>query len=130
MRIAIPSTDRNGLDSYVEEHFGRAQYYTIIDIDEKEKKIINVKTIETPFTEHGPGDIPNWLHSNNVDLVLALGMGPRAVSFFETLGIKVITGVTGKIKDVIDNFLRGTLQTIEWKHEHEHGQHEHKHQHF
>ncbi len=128
MKIAIPSTDKHGLESYVEEHFGRARYYTIIDVDEKEKKIINVETVETPFIEHGPGDIPSWLHSKNVDVVLALGMGPRAVNFFESFGIKVITGVTGKIKDVVDGFLNGTLQTIEWKHEHY--EHEHGHHHM
>ena len=127
MRIAIPSVDNKGLESYVEEHFGRAKFYTFVDVDPKIKEIKDVRVLEVPFLEHGPGDIPNWIKENGADVVLALGMGPRAVDFFETLGVHVVTGVTGKISDVVRAYLEGTLQTIEWagygQHEGRHGHH-------
>jgi|GEM_PF-5031206 len=35
---------------------------------------------DVPFAEHGPGDLPNWLHPQGVDVVLTWGMGPRAMA--------------------------------------------------
>jgi len=123
MNIAIPSQDTSGLEGFVEEHFGRARYYTIIEVEKRE--IQRVRVVETPYTEHGPGDIPNWLKSLDVDVVLALGIGPKAISHFENLGIKVIRGVTGNIRDILRDFLKGELKTIEWKKpEKGHGRHE------
>lgn len=130
MRIAIPSKDKKGLDSFVEEHFGRARFYTFVDIDDETKEIKKVEAIETPFESHGPGDIPHWVKDNGASVVLALGMGPRAVSFFEQLGVHVVTGVVGRIGDVIKDFISGTLKTVEWKppeHEREHRGHVHGH---
>ena len=37
-------------------------------------------------------------------------MGHRAVGFFQQYGIDVIMGVTGKIDDVIQKILNGTLE--------------------
>ena len=34
-RIVIPTDDKSGLEAHLTEHFGRAPYYTILDIDEK-----------------------------------------------------------------------------------------------
>jgi len=126
MRIAIPTQGTAGLDDQVEEHFGRAQHYTLIDIENGE--ITDVQVLDVPYAEHGPGDLPNWLHSQGVDVVLAWGMGPRAVEFFEQLGIEVITGATGRVREVVEGYLRGSLETIEWVEPEGHGRgHRHRH---
>ncbi|OYT25316.1 MAG: hypothetical protein B6U95_09650 [Thermofilum sp. ex4484_82] len=54
MKIAIPSVDDKGLDSFVEQHFGRAKYYTIIEL--KGKEIEKIEVIENPFIRHSPGE--------------------------------------------------------------------------
>ena len=33
-RIVIPTEDKSGLEAHLAEHFGRAPYYTIVDLDE------------------------------------------------------------------------------------------------
>ncbi|MCD6132298.1 MAG: dinitrogenase iron-molybdenum cofactor [Candidatus Hydrothermota bacterium] len=114
MKIAIPSKGPKGLLEEVEEHFGRAEYYTIVEVSDN-KEITRVQVEKTPFTSHGPGDIPNWLKSLGVDLVIARGMGHRAVDFFNQLGIQVVTGANGMIKDIVDAYLKGTLVVEEWK---------------
>ena len=120
MRIAIPTQGTAGLDDRVEEHFGRARYCTLIDIENGE--ITDTEVLDVPSAEHGPGDLPNWLHSQGADAVLAWGMGPRAVEFFEQLGIEVVTGATGGVRDVVEGFIRGNLETIEWVEPEGHGE--------
>lgn len=104
MRIAI-STDSD----YVSAHFGRCPSYTIVDIEDG--KVLNRQLIENP--EHSPGFLPGFLSSQGVDCVITGGMGMRAQSLFAEKNIQTITGVTGKIVDVIDQFLKGTLEAGE-----------------
>ncbi|NPA74810.1 MAG: dinitrogenase iron-molybdenum cofactor [Euryarchaeota archaeon] len=114
MKIAVPSTGPEGLDSEVSMHFGRTPYYTFITVENGVIK--NVESVPTPFEEHGPGDIPNFIKENNGDIVIAYGMGQRAVQFFNQLGIKVILGAYGRVGDVVNAFLKGNIKTEEnWK---------------
>lgn len=107
LRIAIPSTDDKGLESYVEEHFGRAQFYTIVEIEGSEIK--SVTSLKSLYVEHSPGDIPRFLKENNVDVVLVNRIGRRALTFFDSMGIQVFSGYSGKIRDVIKSFLSSQL---------------------
>lgn len=110
MRIAIPSKDSKGLESEVCEHFGRAKYFTFIDIENGNIK--DVEVVEVPFDEHNPGDLPDLIREHNGELVLAYGMGRRAMAYFESLGIRVTTGGYGKIKDVVRGFIHQSLSLI------------------
>jgi len=119
-KIAVPTRGKAGLDDQVEEHFGRARHYTLIDVEDG--KIVKTEVLDVPFDEHGPGDLPNWLHSQGAEAVLAWGMGPRAVEFFEGLGIEVVTGATGPVRAVVAGYINGNLETIEWVEPEGHGQ--------
>ena len=124
MRIAIPSVDDRGLESEVSEHFGRARFYTFIDVEDGEIK--NVKVIDLNTEGHGPGDLPNFVKENGGEVVVAYGMGSRAVDFFNQLGIKAITGAYGRIFDVIQALLDGNLLVDDnWKEHGEFGKEEH-----
>ncbi|AGB04325.1 hypothetical protein AciM339_0437 [Aciduliprofundum sp. MAR08-339] len=67
MKIAVPSTGPDGLESEISMHFGRAPYYTFVKIENGEIK--NVETIAVPFAEHGPGDLPNFIREHGGDCV-------------------------------------------------------------
>ncbi len=43
-------------------------------------------------------------------VVLAYGMGRKAIDYFNQLGIEVVTGAYGKIKDVVEAFIRQVLE--------------------
>lgn len=101
MKIAI-STDGD----FVSAHFGRCPTFTVVDI--KDGKIMNKETVENPG--HQPGLIPQFLHQKGVECIVAGGMGMRAVGFFDEIGIKTVVGVSGKIEEVIDKLLKGTLE--------------------
>jgi predicted Fe-Mo cluster-binding NifX family protein len=100
MRIAI-STEGNE----VSPHFGRCPAFTIVEV--ADGKVVGRGVIPNPG--HQPGFIPQFLHEKGVRLIVAGGMGPRAVALFEDLGMEAILGVGGNVDDVIDRFLSGSL---------------------
>ena len=126
MRIAIPCSNNNGLKSEISMHFGRSPYYAFVDVEEN--KIKNFEIVPVPFAEHGPGDLPNFVKENGGGVVIAYGMGGRAVDFFNQLGIDVITGASGRVEEVVDDFLKGRIEVDkDWKSKEEFGHHESSH---
>jgi predicted Fe-Mo cluster-binding NifX family protein len=101
MRFAI-STD----SGMVSEHFGRCPEFTLVDVEDN--KVIKKEVVANPG--HVTGFIPKFLHERGVECIIAGGMGWRAQGFFDEFGIKTIVGVTGKVDDVIDMLLKGTLK--------------------
>lgn len=96
IRIAIPSLDNQGLGSLVSEHFGRCPYFTLAEIEDNTIKSIAV--IDNPLAHnHAPGQIPAFIHQQGATVILAGGMGHRAVTFFEQYGLEVVTGATGTV---------------------------------
>ncbi len=109
MRIAFSTESKEGLKSIISYHFGRCKYYTIVDIDENNqvKKVID---IDNPYVNnHGPGVVPQFIKEQNVDVMIAGGMGARAADFFKQFNIKVATGAEGTVEESLKLFLNGKL---------------------
>jgi len=70
MRIAIPVAQER-----LSQHFGHCDHFAILDIDDNLKKVINRSDAAPPA--HAPGILPEWLHGNNVNVIIAGGMGRR-----------------------------------------------------
>jgi len=104
MRVAI-STDGDN----VAAHFGRCPSYTIVDIEEN--KVVDTQVIDNPG--HMPGAIPQLMSEMDVNVMIAGGMGPRAINFFNEYDIQTVVGIDGKIDDVIEALLAGTLKGAE-----------------
>ena len=85
MRIAIPVTQ-----GMLDPHFGHCRSFALIDVDRDEKKILASETVDAPA--HEPGLLPAWLAEKGANLVLAGGMGSRAIQLFVDNGIEVIVG--------------------------------------
>jgi Mrp family chromosome partitioning ATPase/predicted Fe-Mo cluster-binding NifX family protein len=83
VKIAIPLAEGTLCN-----HFGHCEQFALIDL--RGKNIIQ-KVMVTP-PPHEPGLLPRWLGEKGVDLIIAGGMGQRAVSLFNERGIKVLTG--------------------------------------
>ncbi len=80
---------------------------------------------------HERGAFPTWLHENGATVILAGGMGPRAVQMFEQFGIQVVAGVGGEDPQaVVKAFLSGDLvstgETCSGGHLHACGDHGHE----
>lgn len=59
---------------------------------------------------HEPGVLPAWLHKLGAGVIIAGGMGGRALSLFEYNGIKVVTGASaGEPEELVSSYLDDTL---------------------
>lgn len=92
----------------VSPHFGRAPQFTLIRVDNG--KLIEKRIVSNPG--HTIGNIPKFMHENNVDFMLTGGMGYRAKEFFNEYNIETITGVEGLIDDIIKDILKGNIKNI------------------
>jgi ATP-binding protein involved in chromosome partitioning len=91
-------------------HFGHSRHFGIFSTSGKE--ILDEKYLEPP--PHSPGVLPAWLMEHGVQVVLAGGMGQRAIGRFEEAGIKVVCGVpVGPAREMVSAYLEGTLSSGE-----------------
>ena len=103
MKIAIPLTARR-----LSGHFGHCEQFALIEADPASKQILN-QTLVTP-PPHEPGVLPRWLHDQGVQVVIAGGMGRRALDLFAQNGIAVHAGAPGETpENVARAFLGGAL---------------------
>ncbi len=108
--IALATEDDKGLEATLSQHFGRCPYYIVVSTDGEEAT--DVKTVQSPFFErHGqPGEVPNFIKGLGADVIIAGGMGPKAIGFFTELGIEAITGASGRVSDVLKDYFKGQLR--------------------
>ena len=103
-------------------HFGGAEAFALYSVDETTGEVGERRVMSPP--EHGRGVFPVWLRQQGAEVVLAGGMGPRAIDIFAHQGIEVVLGVAGTDPDeVVQQFLSGTLVTS-GEPCHEHGFHD------
>ncbi len=86
MKIAIPV--ENGR---LAPHFGRCPEMMLFTIGDRTRHVVAEQVLETP--PHEPGLYPAWLKARGADVVLAGGMGRRAIALFEQAGISVVVGM-------------------------------------
>jgi predicted Fe-Mo cluster-binding NifX family protein len=79
-------------------------------VEVEDNQILKKETLVPP--PHEPGVLPSWLHQLGTNVVIAGGMGQRAVSLFDEKGIKVVTGApTLEPEELVNSYLNQTLQT-------------------
>ena len=101
MKIAIPVAEGR-----LTAHFGHAAEFAIVHVENQE---IREKELLTP-PPHEPGVLPRWLHELGVEVIVAGGMGQRALSLFGENGIKVVTGAPSLTpEELVHQYLTNTL---------------------
>lgn len=99
-KIAVPVEGEK-----VSVHFGHAPEFKIYSVEDQ--KIISEKIIENPG--HQPGLLPKLLHEAGADIIIASGMGQKAISIFEENNIKVICGAAGSAEAAVKSYLAGNI---------------------
>jgi predicted Fe-Mo cluster-binding NifX family protein len=101
MKFAIPLA--NGK---LTAHFGHCQEFALIDVEKNEIK--NKQVLVPP--PHEPGVLPKWLNQQGANVVIAGGMGPRAIELLNQAGIKVVTGAPVEMPEtLVRNYLNNSL---------------------
>ncbi|HDM90614.1 MAG: dinitrogenase iron-molybdenum cofactor [Candidatus Hydrothermota bacterium] len=109
MRIAFTADEPKGLDSVISYHFGRCPYFVIVELDGRDVK--KIENIENPSAEsHAVGELPQLMNQLGVNIIVTGGMGPKAQEYFAQFGIQPITGAYGKVRDVLEEIIEGTLR--------------------
>jgi predicted Fe-Mo cluster-binding NifX family protein len=107
MKIGI-SAAGPGLDTDIDPRFGRCQYFIIVDPD-----TMQFEAVENPgaMAAGGAGiSTAQMIAGRGVATVLTGNCGPNAYQVLSAAGIKVITGVSGKVREAIQDCKSGKLQ--------------------
>jgi predicted Fe-Mo cluster-binding NifX family protein len=109
MRIAVSADNKQGLDSVVSPHFGRCPHYILVDVEGHD--VTGIQEVDSPFYgHHQPGQVPGFINSLGADVMLAGGMGGRAIMFFQQYGIEGVTGAYGTVRQSVERYLGGELR--------------------
>ena len=95
-RIAIPTKELGGLEDVVSAVFGRANSFTIVDVEEGVIK--NVKVLKNPAVtyQHGAGPIVvKMLIDDGVNTVVAAEFGPGVLTLLDQHKVTRITVSAG-----------------------------------
>lgn len=105
MKIAIPVAQGR-----LTAHFGHAAEFAIVHTENQEIK--KKELLQPP--PHEPGVLPQWLDELGVGVIIAGGMGQRAIGLFGERGIKVVTGARDlRPEELVQEYLTRTLVTGE-----------------
>lgn len=101
--IAIPCQG-----SHVSAHFGHAPQFAFFQVNEGDGSIVNEEVKDAP--PHEPGVLPRWLVENGANVVLAAGVGGRAVELLNEAGVDVKVGIQASDpREAVEGFLKGAL---------------------
>ena len=105
MKIAVPM-----LEGRLSPHFGHCPEVALVEVDLQAKTILGKQVIPAP--PHEPGRFPGWLRAQGADIVIAGGIGQRALQLFAQAGVQVIVGAPSDTPEaMVAAWLQGRLQT-------------------
>ena len=103
MKFAIPLAEGK-----LTAHFGHCQEFALVEVEDNQIK--NKETLVPP--PHEPGVLPKWLHDLGANVIIAGGMGARALDLFTQNDIKVVVGASALApEELVKQYLDNTLQT-------------------
>ena len=103
MRFAVPMAQGK-----MSLHFGHCESFALISVEDG--KVTGREDVQPPA--HEPGALPRFLAARGVNVVIAGGMGRRAIGLFGENGIEVVVGAARKEpEDLVRDYLAGTLES-------------------
>lgn len=123
-RVIVPTEDQQGLNARLAEHFGRAPYYTIVELENSE--VSNVKTVPN-VGEHagGMGFSHDHILEHKPTALIVYGMGPRGLTSFQDAGVAVLKANADTVSEVISAYKNDALPELTEGCEHAHHKDEH-----
>lgn len=108
MKVAISSSGTT-LESNVDPRFGRCPYFIIYDTDSGIFSYIENQ--ERQATEGGGIKVAQMILNMKVDSVITGNIGPNAYGVLSAALIEVYSGVSGTVKNAINRFKNGELES-------------------
>jgi len=110
MRIAISAEDRLDNEAVVAEHFGRCSKFLVYEVNE-DKEVLREEVFSNPLQggHGGACELPVYVKEYNANVIIAGGMGRKAVMQFNQFGIQVITAPGMDVREALFAYLKGDL---------------------
>jgi predicted Fe-Mo cluster-binding NifX family protein len=109
MKICV-SAFSGSLDAEVDSRFGRCAYFVIVDSETME---FNAISNSSSSAAHGAGiQAAQTVANLGVKVVITGNVGPNAFSVLSAAGIKIVTGVSGSVREAVEKYKKGQLKEI------------------
>ncbi|MBW2144146.1 MAG: NifB/NifX family molybdenum-iron cluster-binding protein [Deltaproteobacteria bacterium] len=107
MKIAV-SASGNTLESLIDPLFGRCPYFIVVDPER-----MSFEAFENPNVTVNDAGIKSarFVASKGAEIVVTGNCGPKAVQKLSEEGIKIIVGLMGTIRQVVETYKKGNLLT-------------------
>ncbi|MBN1152455.1 MAG: NifB/NifX family molybdenum-iron cluster-binding protein [Dehalococcoidia bacterium] len=110
MKIAVSASGPT-LESDVDPRFGRCAYFVIVDLSTMEHEAIENSSVAAA---QGAGiATAQMIAGKGVEAVLTGNCGPNAYQALAAAGVKVVSGVTGTVRDAALAYRGGGLRASE-----------------
>ena len=111
MKICVSSTGKD-LNANVDPRFGRAKWFIVIDSDTGAfEPVDNEKNLAAA---QGAGiQAGSNVAKLGVEAVITGNVGPKAYSTLKAAGINVYIGAKGTVKEALDEFKAGALESVQ-----------------
>ncbi|MEW6756379.1 MAG: NifB/NifX family molybdenum-iron cluster-binding protein [Candidatus Latescibacterota bacterium] len=88
--------------------FGRCPYFVVVDSETMRADIFSNPAVEAPGGA-GP-QTAQAFRQRGVEVVLTGQVGPNAQRALEAAGIKIVSGVSGKVQAAVEAYLKSTAK--------------------
>lgn len=111
-RIVVPVIDEQGLNAQLSQHFGRAPYFSVVDIGD-DNQVVTQHTVANE-SEHfgGVGRPPNRILQLKPAALITYGMGPRALTIFQAARVAVLRTTALTVRDVVNLYNDDVLEEL------------------
>ena len=107
MKLCVSATGTD-LEATVDSRFGRCQYFLFVD-----SETMDFESVGNPaFTAGGGAGIQaaQLVVNKGAVIVLTGYVGPNAFQALQAAGIKIVTGISGTVKEAVEKFKKGEVQ--------------------
>ena len=106
MKICVTAVS-DSLKAQIEPRFGRCPYFVIVEPETMEFEVIpNIAS----GSMHGAGiQSTQTIARKGVNVLITGNVGPNAFQALKAAGIKIVTGASGTVRDVIEKYKSGEL---------------------
>ena len=109
-RVLIPTEDPDG--KHVAEHFGRAPYFAVFDLEDSSKIASQKVHANTGSHQGGRGHAHDNVLALEPRVVIVNGMGPRGIKSFQDAMVAVLRADDNSIQKVLESYTKGLLSEL------------------
>ncbi|MEG9195336.1 MAG: NifB/NifX family molybdenum-iron cluster-binding protein [Candidatus Methanoglobus sp.] len=110
MRIVIPVEDTNGADAKLSRHFGRANFFAVVDLD-GETKVSFERNVEHEEIGGRGRRVSQKILDLKPDVLIVYQIGAGALAKLKNR-VKIYKAEGKSVREVISAFMAGKLQPI------------------